>query len=232
MHPGATFPAASAPRNYGNVEDVPSPAAVGETVIKSILRTETLPVDGQILVVSLDEAFGFFDLPTPPGDTVLRFGRLRWRVGRRIQEADFDLKAGGTVFALSADWVEIFVVREFDPTLAATIPFEASATLAYGVPNLWPPTRTVQQTVAPVSTSNPLPIPHKAVAVLLTVAAGTTISMDTIDGKGTITGGSQTAAGLINPAPPLPLGQGSRVFTVTNPGPAPVLVNTIFDLGF
>lgn len=220
------FPAEDAPRNYGNREAVPN-----GPVVVSILQAETLPTDGRILVASLDEAFPS-DAFLAPGDTELRFGRIRWRVGRRIQEADFDLKAGGTVFAISADWVEIFVVRLNDPP-AVTLDYEASFTLAYGVPNLWPPTRTVSVSVAPGTTSALFAIPHKAVAVRLLMDDDQTASMDSFDGKGMGVGAINNVLGNNSPGPPMPVAQGARTFNVSLAAAAPANVQftIVWDLG-
>jgi len=232
MNDRSAFPANRAPRNYGNTEPVVAPTAAGQEIVKSILRVETLPVDGRILVVSLDEAFPLADDGFgTPGDTALRFGRLKWRVGRRHQEADFDLKAGGTIFAISADWIEIFVVRQFVFGDIPSIDYEASVTMAWGVPNLWPPTRTVSQVVPAATFSNVLPIPHKAVAAHTSTFASS-VTLAIFDGKGLTIGSAQVVVGVINPAPPLTLGQGARGFSVNNPGGASVEISVIFDLGF
>lgn len=229
-HKTKTFPQTRAPRNVGNVEDVPSPD-VGTTLVKSILRSQTDPVDGQVLVVALDEDIAVYNNLALQA-TNLRHGRLDWRVGRRIQTADFDIKAGGSVFTVTADYAEVSVVRQFDANLAGDLRYHASISLAYGVPSLSPATRTAGVTVPAGQTSPAARIPHKACAVRLTGPFGNSASLQVLDGTGTTVGWSVMAAATVTPSFGLPLPNGAVAWTITNQAGLGAPFSAIFDLAF
>ncbi len=223
------FPQVPSPRNVGNVEVTEEPPAGSPEVVTTILRSETLPVQGRILVVALDETTETF--AGLPNASALRHGRIEWRVGRRQQTADFDIKAGGAVFALTCDWAQVFVVRQPDPG-SGQKSYAASMSIAFGVPTLLPPTRTVAIVVQQASTSPIASIPHKAVAVRITAPVGNSASVQIIDGAGTQLAAATAVGATNNPSPVLPLPGGSRTLTISNNLGGTVVLSAIFDLAF
>lgn len=231
------FPTQPAPVNLGRSVLTRPPAAPGSEAVFPILESGTLALNGQVITLALNEAPQSYRV-VPPGNSFLRFGRLRWRVGERQQIADFDLKAGGTVFPLACDWFQLLTVNQ-DPE-AGEITYQASCTLGLAQANLHPPTRTAfNGLIAAITTVGPFNIPQHATAVSVTcdlpnvVAGVPQVLFVQIIGQAGQTLATVRIEGGPSYVGPHALPAGARRFNVINASATNIATTSvIFDLAF
>lgn len=219
-----------APINLGAEGDVGFPALKGDEVEAVILQTNLRALNGQVIAVALNETEASYDTSLADGDSAARFGRLRWTVGQRRQVGDFDLKAGGSIFALACDSVTISVVNTDNTPVRRR--YNASVSLSLSAPNLRAPTRSFANVLPPGAAVGPFDVPRHAVSVFLTadIANGPPVVLTVTDTKAATTAVLADVSSSVTPFLPLP--QGSRRWGIVNPGFSFVSATAVFELGF
>lgn len=231
------FPQSQAPINVGRVVTALAPQDPQTEIVTPILESGTLALGGQVLTLALHEDPATYSTSFAVGNSLDRFGRLRWRKGDIQQVADFDIKGGGTVFPLAADWFQMLVVRQDLPNIPIfafePIRYMASASPSIGVANPLPPTRSFLDTIPANSAGTLLTVPVHATGVTLNTDLPSpdvmTVQINAQSGQTVLT------QQIVNPTSTVtvPLPQGARTLRFNNGS----LVNgatavAIFSLAF